>query len=88
MVQYPLGRLQNSVSRFIVPSAAPWDVQTLKAQIELRRHALTDIEIIRTRLRLSKDCAVKSVQRRKRRGRTGQSHATKVLRSRANARPV
>ncbi len=47
----PLCRLQESVSRFVVPSAALGDIQTLKLQIELRRRALRDIEIIRSRLR-------------------------------------
>jgi hypothetical protein len=36
-----------------VPSAALWDVPSLKAQIELRQRALTDIEIIRRQLRPS-----------------------------------
>ena len=51
LVGSSLRRLQDTVSRFVVPSAALRDVRTLKAQIELRRRALRDIEVIRCRLR-------------------------------------
>jgi hypothetical protein len=44
-------RLQENVRRFIVPSAEVCDAPTLRAQIALRQNALTDIEIIRCRLR-------------------------------------
>ena len=47
IVDYPLSRLESSIRRFIVPSAALTDVQALKEQIELRRRALSDIEAIR-----------------------------------------
>ncbi len=50
-IEFPLCRLQENVSRFVIPSAAFGDVGALKAQIELRQRALTDIEIIRCRLR-------------------------------------
>ena len=50
-IESSLCRLQENVRRFVVPSAALWDVRALKAQIELRQRALTDIEIIRCRLR-------------------------------------
>lgn len=50
-VESSLSRLQESVRRFVVPSAALSDVTALKAQIELRQRALTDIEVIRCRLR-------------------------------------
>ncbi len=53
LIEYPLGRLQDRSAGFIVPSAALSDIQALKAQIELRRRALRDIEVIRSRLRLS-----------------------------------
>jgi hypothetical protein len=46
-----LYRLHDSVSRFEGPSAALRDIQSLEAQIELRRLALRDIEAIRCRLR-------------------------------------
>lgn len=51
-----LGRLHADVRSFVIPSAAPWDVPTLKAQIELRQGVLRDIEIIRRRLRPLVQC--------------------------------
>ena len=50
-IESSLCRLQENVRHFIIPSAALWDVRAIKAQIELRQRALTDIEIIRCRLR-------------------------------------
>jgi hypothetical protein len=50
-IESSLSRLQENVRRFVIPSAAFHDVPALKAQIELRQMALTDIEIIRCRLR-------------------------------------
>lgn len=50
-IESSLCRLKKNVSRFVVPSTTPRDVPALKAQIELRQRALTDIEIIRWRLR-------------------------------------
>lgn len=52
MIEFPLERLQDSISRFVVPSAELSDIQALRAQIGLRRRAVMDIEVIRTRLRL------------------------------------
>jgi hypothetical protein len=46
-----LCRLHENVSHLVVPSAALWDVATLKAQIELRQRVLADIENIRCRVR-------------------------------------
>lgn len=88
LVEYPLERLQSSISRFIVPSAAFPDAQAMKAQIELRRRALRDIEIISTRLRLSKGPTTKSVPRRKKGRRAGHPYTTRVLQSRRTVRPV
>jgi hypothetical protein len=51
-VESSLWRLHSSVSRFVVPSATLGDVRALRHQIELRRRALRDIEVIRCRLRL------------------------------------
>jgi hypothetical protein len=51
LIESSLCRLQANVSRFVLPSAAMRNVPALKAQIELRRRALKDIEIIRCRLR-------------------------------------
>jgi hypothetical protein len=50
-IELPLCHLHETVSRFVVPSAALRDIRALQAQIELRRLALRDIEIIRCRLR-------------------------------------
>jgi hypothetical protein len=85
LVEHPLGRLQGSMGQFIVPSAAARDVRVLRAQIELRRHALKDIEIIRSRLRLSLGCGLKRAQRRKTRSGS-RSRSTKSLRDRLIAR--
>jgi hypothetical protein len=68
-VESSLCRLQDSVSCFVVPSAALRDVRTLEAQIELRRRALRDIEVIRRRLRPFMRCESKRLRRlRNRRG--------------------
>lgn len=50
-IEVSLRRLYENASHFIVPSAALQDVPTLKAQIELRRRVLRDIEVVRCRLR-------------------------------------
>ena len=57
-------RLQSNVSRFVLPSAAMRNVHALKAQIELRRRALKDIEAIRRRLRPFMRCENKRTHRR------------------------
>jgi hypothetical protein len=49
-IELPLCHLHETVSRFVVPSAALRDIRALQAQIELRRLALRDIEVIRCRL--------------------------------------
>jgi hypothetical protein len=69
-----LYRLQDTVSRFVVPPAALRDVRTLKAQIELRRRALRDIEVIRCRLRPFMRCDTKRLRRRLRTRREGRSN--------------
>jgi hypothetical protein len=50
-IESSLCRLKENVRRFVVPSTAAWDGPALRAQIELRQRALTDIEVIRWRLR-------------------------------------
>jgi hypothetical protein len=85
-VESSLCRLQDSVSRFVVPSAALRDVRTLEAQIELRRRALRDIEVIRRRLRPFMRCESKRLRRRLRNRRGSRSsladsfHAGRVAR--------
>jgi hypothetical protein len=49
-VEASLRRLQNSFSDFVAPATPFRDVDAIKAQIELRRRALRDIELIRIRL--------------------------------------
>jgi hypothetical protein len=66
LIEYPLERLQDSVRRFVVPSIAVTDIQALRLQIELRRRALKDIEVISSRLRLwDSRTAVRAPERRK-----------------------
>jgi hypothetical protein len=83
-VEYPLCRLQLSMSEFIDPSATPWEVDTLQAQIELRQRALTDIEVIRRRLRLFMSCekpklpSPRSAKRRVSRSRLVSSRRARV----------
>ena len=68
-----LCRLQDCIDRFVVPSAALRDVRTLKAQIELRRRALRDIEVIRCRLQPFMRSENKRLRRRLRNRRRGRS---------------
>jgi hypothetical protein len=51
LIEFPLRRLQDTIARFEAPSLAFRDMAALKLQIELRRCALRDLEIIRFRLR-------------------------------------
>jgi hypothetical protein len=50
-IEYSLYHLQDCVNGFILPSTAVRDIRILRAQIELRRLALKEIEVIRCRLR-------------------------------------
>lgn len=88
MIEYPLERLQDSISRFIVPAAALSDIQALRAQIELRRRALRDIEIIRYRLRLWEgDRTAIGLPRRRKGGPTHQASLSRLRRGRLFTRP-
>lgn len=76
-IESSLCRLQENVRRFVVPATELWDVPALKAQIELRQRALTDIEIIRCRLRPLMHCESlprfgTNRERRKARSRLGK----------------
>jgi hypothetical protein len=88
LVQYALGRLQKSVSQFIVPSGALSDVQALEVQIELRLRALRDIEIIHARLRQSKGYNVRGVPRRRKGGRGRGAYSRRVPPNRLFVRPI
>jgi hypothetical protein len=72
-IESSLCRLQLSVGGFVVPSAALRDVRTLKAQIELRRRALRDIEAIRCRLRPFMHCKKKLLRRKLHHRQVGRS---------------
>ena len=76
-----LCRLQDSVSRFVVPSASLRNVRALKAQIEFRRRALRDIEVIRSRLRPFMRCEGKRPQRRLRNRGVSRSRLVGSLRA-------
>jgi hypothetical protein len=73
LIESSLCRLQANVSRFVLPSAAMRNVHALKAQIELRRRALKDIETIRCRLRPFMRCKNKRPHPRLYNGRVGRS---------------
>jgi hypothetical protein len=73
IVETSLRRLQGSLRGFVAPSTAFRDVDELRAQIELRRRALRDIEIIRNRLfGTILRCESKSPNRRLRGGGVGR----------------
>ena len=67
-IESSLCRLQK-----YVPSAALWDVPSLKAQIELRQRDLTDIEIIRRQLRPFMRCESRQQYRKSREPRGRRS---------------
>lgn len=81
-IEYPLERLQNSISRFIGPSVVSSDLGVLKTQIELRRRALREIEIIESHLRGCKGGLTMSLPRRNRPRRPSRLHLGRLLRRR------
>lgn len=86
MIEYPLERLQDSVRRFVVPSTALSDIQALRLQIELRRRALRDIEVIRSRLRLWDGRRAVGLPGQRKSGR--QSLKSRLRRGRLFGRPA
>lgn len=88
IVDYPLRRLESSISRFIVPSAALMDVRALKEQIELRRRALSDIEAICLQLQLSDGRIIRSFPRRGKSRLARRAHSLRVRRARLALRPA
>lgn len=72
LVETSLSRLHLCVDRFVVLSEVMRDVRALQAQIELRRRALRDIEVISCRLRPFIRCKKKMLHRRFRRGRVSR----------------
>lgn len=61
-IELPLSRLQNAVRLFVGPSGELSDADAITVQIELRRRALRDIEVIRCRLRPFLHCDGKEVR--------------------------
>lgn len=87
-IDYPLERLQDSISRFVVPSAAFLDMHALRAQIELRQRALMDIEVIRTRLRLWNGRAAVGLPGRRKGAPGRKASLSRLRRNRVFTRPV
>jgi hypothetical protein len=79
-IESSLYRLKENVRRFMVPSTALWDVPVLKAQIELRQRALTDMEIIRFRLRPLMNCEGPRQYRTSRKQRSARSRIASARR--------
>jgi len=50
-IESSLRRLKDSVNHFVIPAIALRNVRVLEAQIEFRRRALREIEVIRCQLR-------------------------------------
>ena len=75
-----IDRLHDNLRKFISPPTARQDIELLKTQIELRRLALRDIEIIRFRLRpfIGRRCEGRQRRLRVRRLGTPRSDAGRV----------
>ncbi len=80
-VEASLRRLQNNFSGFVAPSAPLRDVNSLRAQIELRSRALQDIALIRNRLGTFLRREKKLARRRLRRRSVGRSRLAEILRA-------
>jgi len=65
-IESSLRRLKDNVDNFVIPSVALRNVRVLEAQIEYRRQALREIEVIRCQLRPFMRRESKSLQRRRR----------------------
>jgi hypothetical protein len=64
-VEASLLRLRERVSHFVLPSIALQNVHLLGAQIEVRRQALREIQVIRGQLRPFKRLESKRFERRR-----------------------
>ena len=64
-VETSLLRLRERVSHFVLPSIALQNVHLLEAQIEVRRQALREIQIIHGQLLPFKPLENKSLERRR-----------------------
>lgn len=76
------------MSRLIVPSTALLDIQALGAQIELRRRALRDIEVIRSRLRLWGGYTAIGLPRRRKDRPARQASLSRLRRGKQFKRPA
>jgi hypothetical protein len=65
-IESSLRRLKDNVNHFVVPSVALRNIHVLEAQIEFRRQALREIEVIRGQLRPFMRREAKNLQRRRR----------------------
>jgi len=65
-IESSLRRLKDNVNHFVIPAVALRNVSVLEAQIEFRRQALKEIEVIRGQLRPFMRRESKSLQRRSR----------------------
>jgi hypothetical protein len=65
-IESSLSRLKDSVEHFVIPSIARRNVRVLEAQIEFRRQALREIEVIRCQLRPFRRHEGRSLERRRR----------------------
>jgi hypothetical protein len=65
-VESSLRRLKANVDHFVIPSVALRNIRVLEAQIEFRRQALKEIEVIRCQLRPFLRRERQSLQRRRR----------------------
>jgi hypothetical protein len=70
-IEPSLSRLKESVEHFVIPSIARRNVRVLEAQIEFRRQALREIEVIRCQLRPFRRHESRSLERRRRSRRGG-----------------
>lgn len=65
-IESSLRRLKDNVNNFVIPSVALRNIRVLEAQIEFRRQALREIEVIRCQLRPFMRAETTDLQRRRR----------------------
>jgi hypothetical protein len=65
-IESSLSRLKDSVEHFLLPSTVRRNVRVLEAQIEFRRQALREIDVIRCQLRPFRRHETRSLERRRR----------------------
>jgi hypothetical protein len=65
-IESSLSRLKDSVEHLFLPSTVRRNVRVLEAQIEFRRQALREIDVIRCQLRPFRRHETRSLERRRR----------------------